>query len=342
MNLKSIFTVLSVLVIAILISIFSLLSTTSNSLALNNCQIQNPQSSYNTGDDITFTIQDFNNPNQEYRIELEGNDQNTYGQRKILTTFTPGTEPYTTTVTLANDITSGKYNVLVAPDHATNEGAKDCQRDIEIINTGIGPLPTQPTCDFKPKGTLAKDQKITIWGSNLKPNQNYSFTVEGNIRGPAGKTDGSGNLPPKEVKPNVDKGVVSIGLKKDSSDPGITCGSIEATSASTFGQNPCSSPGPDGKPVLTDCPTAFGNIPTNPTAFAGKILEIATGLAGGIALIFMVIGSIRVLTSSGDQQKLSAGRDMIVAAIAGLLFLIFSVLILRFIGVEILNIQFLR
>src|SRR3989344_3231229 len=91
-----------------------------------------------------------------------------------------------------------------------------------------------------------------------------------------------------------------------------------------LGKNPCEG---------GTCDTALGEIPTNPQALAAKILQIATGVGGGIALILMVIGSIRVLTSSGDQQKLSGGRDMIVAAIAGLLFLIFSVLILRFIGV---------
>lgn len=85
------------------------------------------------------------------------------------------------------------------------------------------------------------------------------------------------------------------------------------------------------------CATAIGNFPIDTAEFATRFLQIATGLAGGIALILMVIGSIRVLTSSGDQQKLSGGRDMIVAAIAGLLFLIFSVLILRFIGISIIG-----
>jgi len=97
------------------------------------------------------------------------------------------------------------------------------------------------------------------------------------------------------------------------------------TATPTSGKNPCG----------TECETALGNIPTDIGGFAGKILSIAIGLAGGIALILMVIGSIRVLTSSGDQQRLAGGRDMIIAAIAGLLFLIFSVLILKFIGVEI-------
>lgn len=83
------------------------------------------------------------------------------------------------------------------------------------------------------------------------------------------------------------------------------------------------------------CKTALGDIPTDITSFAGRVLAIAIGIAGGIALILLVFGSIRVLTSSGDQQRLAGGRDTIVAAIAGLLFLIFSVLILRALGLAI-------
>lgn len=94
------------------------------------------------------------------------------------------------------------------------------------------------------------------------------------------------------------------------------------------GKNPCE----DGT-----CPTALGNIPTEINAFSSTFLRIAIGLAGGIALILMVIGAIRVLTSSGDPKGVGAGRDMIIAAVAGLLFLIFSVLILRLIGISILS-----
>ena len=95
----------------------------------------------------------------------------------------------------------------------------------------------------------------------------------------------------------------------------------------TPGTNPC----PEGI-----CNTAIGEISTDPTAFVGKILTIAIGLAGGIALIIMVYGSIKVLMSGGDPKKLGECREMIVAAVSGLLFLILSVLILRFIGVTFL------
>lgn len=85
------------------------------------------------------------------------------------------------------------------------------------------------------------------------------------------------------------------------------------------------------------CPTAIGSIPTDPRSFADAIIKIALGLAGGIALIIMVVGSIRILMASGDQEKIAKGRDMLIAAVAGLLFLIFSILILRFIGSDLLG-----
>lgn len=107
-------------------------------------------------------------------------------------------------------------------------------------------------------------------------------------------------------------------------------GTISSCQSGSSGKNPC---------FGGTCVTAIGKIPTNPTAFTGRILDIALGLAGGIALIIMVIGSVKVLMSAGDQQKLNNGRDMIIAAVAGLLFLIFSVLILRFLGNELLGLK---
>lgn len=94
------------------------------------------------------------------------------------------------------------------------------------------------------------------------------------------------------------------------------------------GKNPCAS---------GTCLTALGSIPTNATDFAGKILTIAISLAGGIALIIMVRGAIKILMAAGDPQKINDGRDMIVGAIAGLMFLIFSVLILKFLGKDFLG-----
>lgn len=107
-----------------------------------------------------------------------------------------------------------------------------------------------------------------------------------------------------------------------------SCVPFEVTDGSVTGENPCR---------FGACSTGLGSIPFSPTDLGGKILAIGVGLAGGLALILMVIGAIRVLTSQGDQQRLNGGREMIVAAIAGLLFLVLAVVILEFIGVKILG-----
>ena len=95
----------------------------------------------------------------------------------------------------------------------------------------------------------------------------------------------------------------------------------------TSGENPCG----------TTCVTGLGSIDTSLEGLATKVLSIGVGLGGGLALILMVFGAIRVLTSTGDQQRLNGGREMIVAALAGLLFIIFSTVILKFIGINILG-----
>lgn len=44
------------------------------------------------------------------------------------------------------------------------------------------------------------------------------------------------------------------------------------------------------------------------------------------------------MTSSGDPNKLKAGQELLTAAISGIIMLIFSVFILKVIGVDILKI----
>lgn len=87
-----------------------------------------------------------------------------------------------------------------------------------------------------------------------------------------------------------------------------------------------------------EVPTGLGEIPTQPAAFVEKVLSIALGVAGGIAFILMVFGAFRLLTSTGDPEGIKEGWSILTSAIVGLLFIIFSVFILRVIGVDILKI----
>jgi hypothetical protein len=85
--------------------------------------------------------------------------------------------------------------------------------------------------------------------------------------------------------------------------------------------------------------TAVGCIPVGSArAFIGWVLLWIVGIAGGIALILIVYAGFMIITSTGNPQRVQAGKELLTAAISGLAVLLFGIFILEFIGVNILNI----
>jgi hypothetical protein len=86
--------------------------------------------------------------------------------------------------------------------------------------------------------------------------------------------------------------------------------------------------------------TALGCLHTgDPQSFVGQILRIVLPIAGGIAFLLMIFGGLQIIFSGGNPDKVKAGKEMITAALAGLLLIIFSVFILRVIGYDILRLK---
>jgi len=84
--------------------------------------------------------------------------------------------------------------------------------------------------------------------------------------------------------------------------------------------------------------TAIGCIPIeNTNSLIGFILRWAVGIGGGIAFLLIVFAGFQIMTSAGNPERLQAGRELLTSAIAGLILLIFSVFILRIIGIDILK-----
>src|SRR3989344_4577315 len=93
---------------------------------------------------------------------------------------------------------------------------------------------------------------------------------------------------------------------------------------------------------LEDCgiDTAIGCIPVEDTnQFMGWILGWAVGVGGGIAFLLIVYASFMIMTSQGDPTRLKAGQELLTSAISGLIMLIFSIFILKFIGIDILGLK---
>lgn len=85
--------------------------------------------------------------------------------------------------------------------------------------------------------------------------------------------------------------------------------------------------------------TALGCIPTkNTSAFIAWFLGWAIGIAGGIAFLLILAAGFIIMTASGKPEQLQHGRELLTAAISGLILIIFSVFLLQLIGVEILKI----
>ena len=84
--------------------------------------------------------------------------------------------------------------------------------------------------------------------------------------------------------------------------------------------------------------TAIGCVPfQNTNDFTGTIFKWALGIGGGISFLLIVYGGFVIMASSGNPDNLKDGQGIMIAAISGVVLLIFSVFILQFIGVNILG-----
>jgi 3-phosphoglycerate kinase len=85
--------------------------------------------------------------------------------------------------------------------------------------------------------------------------------------------------------------------------------------------------------------TAIGCIPIeNITALTTFVMRWLLGIGGGIAFLMILFAGFQIMTSSGDPKKLSSGQELLTSAVSGLILVIFSIFILRLIGVNILGI----
>lgn len=99
---------------------------------------------------------------------------------------------------------------------------------------------------------------------------------------------------------------------------------------------PCAVPLQNGS-----CPavnTAFGTWSTDPSQFVTNLFGVLLSLSGAIGVLIIMIAGYRLMMSQGDPERIQAAREQITAAIVGILFIIFSFVILQIIGVDLLHI----
>jgi len=84
--------------------------------------------------------------------------------------------------------------------------------------------------------------------------------------------------------------------------------------------------------------SGLGCIPLNTETFISQFIFIyGLGFAGAIALLCIIFSAIRMQISKGNPEKIQAAREMLTSCIIGLILILFSVFILRLIGVDVLG-----
>lgn len=74
------------------------------------------------------------------------------------------------------------------------------------------------------------------------------------------------------------------------------------------------------------------DLDTTLASYLGTFLNLALIIGGIAVLYFLVAGSIRYMTSGGDKAGTETAQKMITNALVGLLLLVASVPVVKFIG----------
>lgn len=118
-----------------------------------------------------------------------------------------------------------------------------------------------------------------------------------------------------------------------------TCNAGETCSSLGYG---CL-PGRTAEQRLSACPggvcsTALGPLQTDLPKLLTQIFTIALTIAGIAALGLIIASGYRLMISQGNPEQVKGAREQLTAAIIGLLFIIFSLVILQVVGHSIINI----
>lgn len=85
--------------------------------------------------------------------------------------------------------------------------------------------------------------------------------------------------------------------------------------------------------------SGIGCVKTDFKSFIEEtVFGIGIGLAGGFSLLCIIYAAFMMQSSGGNPEKLKKAQEMITSCIIGLMLIIFSVFILKLIGVNILKI----
>lgn len=85
----------------------------------------------------------------------------------------------------------------------------------------------------------------------------------------------------------------------------------------------------DGLPVVTPV-TPGGDLSIS--SVLSTVIYWVLGLAGGIAVLFLILGGLQYITSSGNKDKAEQAKKTILYAVIGLIVIALSFVIVAFVS----------
>jgi hypothetical protein len=201
-----------------------------------------------------------------------------------------------------------------------------------------------PTPECSGFQTIESKLSIRAVANGCDPNSTYKVEIN-SVNGGAevsGKPDANGHL---EIPFNLQQYGNYSFILYNSTKGGTSLGNVSSNIQEIGGGSSHSGGGTGASTGDVKCSdgnsidTAIGCVPIgNQNALIGFFLKWGIGIGGGIAFLLIVVAGFQIMTSRGDPNRLKAGQELMTSAIAGILLLIFSLVILKIIGYDILGI----
>ncbi len=115
------------------------------------------------------------------------------------------------------------------------------------------------------------------------------------------------------------------------------CGGSEEVPAPPPAPGPCAG-ALDARGHCNEFRSALGPLSTDPAGFIRSLFGIILSISGAIAILLIIRAGYKIMSSEGKPEGVQEGRERLISAVVGLLFIIFSLVFLQVIGFDILRI----
>lgn len=83
--------------------------------------------------------------------------------------------------------------------------------------------------------------------------------------------------------------------------------------------------------------TALGCLSFETGNFTSSLLAFMIGITGAVSLVVMLMATIQIMTGGNNPEAIKKGKELFTSGVTGLLFIIFSVTLLRIIAGDIIK-----